>query len=74
MVKNAAFSIQSSLIESIVLPNFVPFGYLIYASEVAVGVSGLICAKPRKALVTSDVQNSRPVIVKVYVRPMPSVH
>ena len=30
--------------------------------------------KPRKALLTNDVQNSRPVIVKVYVRPMPSVH
>jgi uncharacterized membrane protein YphA (DoxX/SURF4 family) len=42
MVKNAAFPIQSSLIESIVLPNFVPFGYLIYASEVAIGISLII--------------------------------
>jgi hypothetical protein len=42
MVKNAAFSIQSSLIENIVLPNFVPFGYLIYASEVAIGVSLIV--------------------------------
>lgn len=39
MVKNAAFSIQSRLIESIVLPHFVPFGYVIYASEVAIGIS-----------------------------------
>ncbi len=42
MVKNAAFSIQSRLIESVVLPNFVPFGYLIYASEVAIGVSLIV--------------------------------
>ncbi len=42
MVKNAAFSIQTSLIESVVLPNFVPFGYVIYASEVAVGISLII--------------------------------
>ena len=42
LVKNAAFSIQSSLIESVVLPNFVPFGYVIYASEVAIGISLII--------------------------------
>ncbi len=39
MVKNAAFPIQAKLIEVLVLPNFVPFGYLIYAVEVAIGVS-----------------------------------
>jgi uncharacterized membrane protein YphA (DoxX/SURF4 family) len=39
MVKNAAFPIQARLIESIVLPNFVAFGYLIYSIEVAVGIS-----------------------------------
>jgi uncharacterized membrane protein YphA (DoxX/SURF4 family) len=39
MVKNAAFPIQARLIESIVLPNFAPFGYLIYSIEVAVGIS-----------------------------------
>ena len=42
MVKNAAFPIQARLIENIVFPNFVPFGYLIYATEVAIGVSLLL--------------------------------
>ena len=42
IVKNAAFPIQARLIENIVLPNFVPFGYLIYATEVAIGVSLLL--------------------------------
>jgi hypothetical protein len=42
MVKNGAFPVQSSLIESLVLPNFVPFGYLIYCAEVAIGVSLLL--------------------------------
>jgi len=39
LVKNAAFPIQSRLIEGIILPNFVPFGYLIYSLEVAIGIS-----------------------------------
>jgi len=39
MVKNTAFPIQARLIEGIVLPNFVPFGYLIYSIEVAIGIS-----------------------------------
>jgi uncharacterized membrane protein YphA (DoxX/SURF4 family) len=42
MVKNAAFPIQARLIEALVLPNFEPFGYLIYALEVAIGVSLLL--------------------------------
>ena len=42
LVKNAAFPVQSRLIESVVLPNFVPFGYVIYASEVAIGISLII--------------------------------
>lgn len=39
MVKNAALPIQAKVIGAIVLPNFVSFGYLIYAVEVAIGVS-----------------------------------
>ena len=42
MVKNAAFPIQASLIQDFVFPNFAPFGYLIYATEVAIGVSLLL--------------------------------
>jgi hypothetical protein len=42
MVKNAAFPVQARLIESLVLPNFVAFGYLIYCAEVAIGVSLLL--------------------------------
>jgi uncharacterized membrane protein YphA (DoxX/SURF4 family) len=39
MIKNAAFPIQAQLLQSIVLPNFTAFGYLIYSLEVLIGIS-----------------------------------
>ena len=42
MIKNAAFPIQARLLESIVLPNFTAFGYLIYSLEVVIGISLII--------------------------------
>jgi len=42
MIKNAAFPIQAQLLQSIVLPNFTAFGYLIYSLEVMIGISLII--------------------------------
>jgi uncharacterized membrane protein YphA (DoxX/SURF4 family) len=42
MIKNAAFPIQAQLLQSVVLPNFTAFGYLIYSLEVLIGISLII--------------------------------
>jgi uncharacterized membrane protein YphA (DoxX/SURF4 family) len=42
MIKNAAFPVQARLIEAVVIPNFVPFGYLIYSIEVVIGISLIV--------------------------------
>jgi hypothetical protein len=39
IVKNAAFPIHARLVNDVILTHFVPFGYLIYFTEVAVGIS-----------------------------------
>jgi uncharacterized membrane protein YphA (DoxX/SURF4 family) len=39
MIKNAAFPVQAQLLQTIVLPNFTTFGYLIYSLEVLIGIS-----------------------------------
>jgi uncharacterized membrane protein YphA (DoxX/SURF4 family) len=42
MIKNAAFPIQAQILQSVVLPNFTAFGYLIYSLEVLIGISLII--------------------------------
>ena len=39
IVKNAAFPIHSRLVNDLILTHFVPFGYFIYFTEVAIGIS-----------------------------------
>jgi len=39
IVKNAAFPIHARLVNDLILTHFVPFGYFIYFTEVAIGVS-----------------------------------
>jgi uncharacterized membrane protein YphA (DoxX/SURF4 family) len=42
MIKNAAFPIQAQVLQNVVLPNFMAFGYLIYSLEVIIGISLII--------------------------------
>ena len=39
IIKNAAFPIHSRLVSDLILTHFVPFGYFIYFTEVAIGIS-----------------------------------
>jgi uncharacterized membrane protein YphA (DoxX/SURF4 family) len=42
IVAHAAFPIQARLVKDLILTHFVPFGYVIYFSEVAIGISLLL--------------------------------
>ena len=42
IVAHAAFPIQATLVKDLILTHFVPFGYVIYFAEVAIGISLLL--------------------------------
>jgi uncharacterized membrane protein YphA (DoxX/SURF4 family) len=42
IVKNAAFPVHARLVNDVILSHFVPFGYVIYFTEVVIGISLII--------------------------------